>query len=113
MGEQPKEEREGGAEEEASDDGEIESGVFTTMNDVARKAAEAEREFATKVEESTDEGKKASNQEESASEFAKGVHNRILLQAVDRPFPGPLPVIQQIHLTCIRLLYIDYYILIY
>ncbi len=78
MGEQPKEEREGGAEEEASDDGEVESGVFTTMDDVARKAAKAEGQFATKVEKNTDEDEEAAEEQESAAEFAKGVHGGIL-----------------------------------
>jgi len=85
--EQPEEERERDAEYETGDDWKIKSGVFAAMHDVARKAAKAEGQFATKVEKNAGDDKKASKQEESASEFAKGVHNRILLQAVDRPFP--------------------------
>jgi len=70
--------------------------VFAAMDDVARKAAKAEGQSATKVEKSAGKDKKASKQEESASEFTNGVHYRILLQAADKPFPGPVPVIQQI-----------------
>jgi len=78
VGEDPKEEREGGAEYEAGDDWKVEGGVFTAMDDVAREAAEAEGEFATKVEKSTGEDKEAAEQQESAAEFAKGVHGGIL-----------------------------------
>jgi len=94
VGKEPEEEGEGGAKYEAGDDWEIEGGVFTTVDDVAGKAAEAEREFATKVEKSTDEDEEAAEEKESAAEFAEGVHNRILLQSADRPFPGRPPVIQ-------------------
>jgi len=96
VGEEPEEEREGGAEYETGDDWKIKGGVFAAMDDVARKAAKAEGQFATKVEKSAGEDEKASKQEESAAEFANGVHYRILLQAADKPFPGPVPVIQQI-----------------
>ena len=78
MGKEPEEEREHGAEYETGDDWEIEGGVFTAMDDVARKAAEAEREFATKVEKSTDEDEESAEEKESAAEFAKGVHGGIL-----------------------------------
>ncbi len=100
MGEEPEEERERGAKYETGNDWKIKGGVFAAMDDVARKAAKPEGQFATKVEKSAGEDEKASKQEESAAEFANGVHYRILLQAADRPFPEPLPVIQQILLTC-------------
>jgi len=96
VGEEPEEEREGGAKYKAGHDGEVERSVFAAMDDVARKAAKAEGQSATKVEKSAGKDKKASKQEESASEFTNGVHYRILLQAADKPFPGPVPVIQQI-----------------
>ena len=112
MGEEPEEEREGGAEYETGDDWKIKGGVFAAMDDVARKAAKAEGQSATKVEKSAGKDKKASKQEESASEFTNGVHYRILLQAADKPIPGPLPVTQQIALTCKHQLYITYRLLI-
>jgi len=90
MREEPEEERDRGAEYETGDDWKIKGGVFAAMDDVARKAAKVEGQFATKAEKSTGEEKKASKQEESATEFANGVHNRILLQAADRPFPGSI-----------------------
>ena len=43
MGEEPEEERECRAENEAGDDGKIESGVFAAMDDVAGEFAEAKR----------------------------------------------------------------------
>jgi len=109
VGEEPEEEREGGAKYKAGHDGEVERSVFAAMDDVARKAAKAEGQSATKVEKSAGKDKKASKQEESASEFTNGVHYRILLQAADKPFPGPVPVIQQIPLY--RLLFIKFFIL--
>ncbi len=72
MGEEPEEEREGGAEYETGDDWKIKGGVFAAMDDVARKAAKAEGQSATKVEKSAGKDKKASKQEESASEFTNG-----------------------------------------
>ncbi len=72
MGEEPEEEREGGAKYKAGHDGEVERSVFAAMDDVARKAAKAEGQSATKVEKSAGKDKKASKQEESASEFTNG-----------------------------------------
>jgi len=76
--EEPEEERESGAEYETGNDWKIKGGVFAAMDDVARKAAEAEGQFATKVEKSAGEDKKPSNQEESASEFTERIHKRSL-----------------------------------
>jgi len=42
MGEEPEEEREHGAENEASHDGKIEGGVFAAMNEVTGKSSQAE-----------------------------------------------------------------------
>ncbi len=78
MGKEPEEESEHGAEYETGDDWEIEGGVVTTVDDVARKVAKAEGQFATKVEKSADEDEEAAEEKESASEFAKGVHGGIL-----------------------------------
>ena len=55
MSEQPEKEGEDGAEDEAGDDGKIERGVFASMNDVAREAAEAERKFSAKIKECANE----------------------------------------------------------
>jgi hypothetical protein len=49
VGEEPEEEGKRGAKNEASDDGEIESGVFAARDDVAGEFAEAERESSTEV----------------------------------------------------------------
>jgi hypothetical protein len=78
VGEEPEEKRQSQAERETRDDGEIESGVFAAVNDVARKAAEAQRESRAEVKEGADDGKHAPENEEGASEFAEGVHEGIV-----------------------------------
>ena len=52
--EEPEEQGKCCAEDEAGDDREIEGGVFAAMDDVAGELSEAEREFATEIEESAD-----------------------------------------------------------
>jgi len=76
MGEEPEEERKAKAEEEACDDGEIESGVLAAVDDVAGKAAEAKRELAAEVEKSADKDEEGAENEESAAEFTDGIHQR-------------------------------------
>ena len=56
MREEPEEEREADAEEQAGDDREVESGVFAAMDDVAGEAAEAEGEFTAEVKKRADGG---------------------------------------------------------
>jgi hypothetical protein len=80
VGEDPEEERKGEAQDQASDDGKVEGGVFAAMDDVAGEAAEAERELAAKIEKSADEDEEAAEEQESATEFAKGVHARIVAE---------------------------------
>jgi len=52
--EEPEEQGKCCAEDQAGDDREIEGGVFAAMDDVAGELSEAEREFATEIEESAD-----------------------------------------------------------
>jgi hypothetical protein len=49
VGKKPEEEREGGAEEEAGDDGKVKGGVLAAMHDVARETAKAQRELPTEI----------------------------------------------------------------
>jgi hypothetical protein len=56
MGEEPEKEGKSGAEDEAGDDGEIESGVFAAVDDVAGKFAQAEGEFAPEIKDGADDG---------------------------------------------------------
>jgi hypothetical protein len=86
MGEEPEGEREDETENEAGDDGEVEGGVFTAMNDVAGEAAETEGEFAAEVEKGADEDEEAAENEEGAAEFAKRVHSGILPEAAGLSF---------------------------
>jgi hypothetical protein len=74
MSKKPEEERKTEAEEEAGDDREVESGVFAEVDDVAGKAAEAQREFSAEVKQSTDKDQEGAENEEGAAEFAEGIH---------------------------------------
>ena len=56
--EEPEEEREGGAKEEAGDDGKVERGVFAAVDDVAGKFSQAEGEFSAEIEKSAEENEK-------------------------------------------------------
>jgi len=76
MGEEPEEERKSGAENEAGDDGEIESCVLATMNDVAGKFAEADREFAAEIKQRAEDGEENAENEEGASQIADGIHRQ-------------------------------------
>ena len=49
MSKKPEEEREAEIEDETGDDGEIESGVFASMDDVAGEAAETQWEFSAEI----------------------------------------------------------------
>jgi hypothetical protein len=84
VGEKPEQERQGAAEEEAGDDGEVKSGVFAAMNDIAGEAAEAEREFSAEIEKSANEDEKAAEEEECAAEFAKRIHPGILPETAEK-----------------------------
>jgi hypothetical protein len=54
MSKKPEEERKGGAKKDAGNDGKIKGCVFSTVDDVAGEAAEAQGEFSAEVEESAD-----------------------------------------------------------
>jgi hypothetical protein len=60
-GEKPEEKAQGGAEDKAGDDREVKSGVFAAVDDIARKFAKTEREFAAEVEKGTGENKESAN----------------------------------------------------
>ncbi len=75
MRDKPKKEREAHAEKETGDDWEIKGGVFAKVDDVAGQAAEAERELAAKVEESTEENQEDAENQEQAAEFTEGIHD--------------------------------------
>jgi len=73
-GEEPEEERECNAEEEASDDGKVERGVLAAVDDVAGEAAQAEGELVTEVKKSAKKNEESSEEEKRAAEFAERVH---------------------------------------
>jgi len=76
MREEPEEQRKCGAEDKAGDDGKVEGGVFAAADDIAGETAKTKRELAAEVEESTEENKEPAEEEESAAEFAEGVHEK-------------------------------------
>jgi len=78
VGEEPEEERQGEAENEAGDDRKIEGGVFATVDDVAGKSAKTKREFAREIEKRAEEDEEASDAEEHAAKIAKGIHESII-----------------------------------
>jgi hypothetical protein len=81
MGEEPEEERKYHAEYEARDDGKVESGMFTAMDDVAGEFAEAEWEFGAEVEKSADDYEDDAEQEKSAAEVTERIHKSIIKEA--------------------------------
>lgn len=48
------------------------------MNDVTRKAAQAEGEFPTEVKQAADDNEKHSDEEQHAAEVAKRIHEKSL-----------------------------------
>jgi hypothetical protein len=85
VGEEPEKQGQADTEEKAGDDRKVKGGVFATMHDVSREAAEAEGELGAEVENGADEDEESAKEKERAAEFAKGIHSRILPQATDKP----------------------------
>ena len=73
-GKQPEKKREAGAQNEARDDREIESGVFPVVDDVPRKPPQSKWKFAAKIKKCTDNRDKAPEDEEPPAEFAGWIH---------------------------------------
>jgi hypothetical protein len=78
MGKEPEEKRKSGTEDKTGDDGEIERGVFITMDDVAGEFVESEGEFGPEVEEGADEYEDGAEQEKCAAEIAERIHGSIV-----------------------------------
>jgi hypothetical protein len=78
MGKEPEEKRKSGTDDETGDDGEIERGVFSAVDDVAREFAEAEGEFGPEVKQSADDDEDDAEQEKSAAEIAERIHGSIV-----------------------------------
>ena len=78
MGEEPKEKREGEAENETSHDGEIEGGVFAAVDDVAGKSAKTKREFAREIKKRAEEDKESAEAEKHAAKIANRIHESII-----------------------------------
>jgi hypothetical protein len=78
VGEEPENERKAETENEASDDGEIEGCVFATVDNVARKFSNTERNFSAEIEKSADDREEAAKEEEGTTEFAERIHKSII-----------------------------------
>jgi hypothetical protein len=76
MSKKPEQEREAEAEDETGDDGEIESGVFASMDDVAGEAAETQWEFSAEIKYRANGEEQGAESEEGAAEFADGIHGK-------------------------------------
>ncbi len=86
MGEEPEKQAQADTEEKTGDDRKVEGGVLAAMHDVAGEAAEAEGELGAEVKNGADEDQESPEEKERATEFAKGIHSRILPQAADKSF---------------------------
>jgi hypothetical protein len=78
VGNEPEEERNAEAEDNAGDDRKVKRGVFAAVDDVAGKAAEAQGKFSAEVEKSANEHQEATEEEQGAAEFAQRVHEESL-----------------------------------
>ena len=76
MSKKPEEERQAEAEDETGDDGEIESGVFASVDDVAGEAAETQWEFSAEIKYRANGQEQGAQNEEGAAEFADGIHGK-------------------------------------
>jgi hypothetical protein len=74
VGEKPEENRQNDADDETSDDREVEGGVFAAVDDIAGEAAEAEWETAAEIENRAGDDGDGAEEEEGAAEFAERVH---------------------------------------
>jgi hypothetical protein len=72
--EEPEEQAQAKAENEAGDDGEVKGSVFAAMNDVAGKAAEAKRKLAAEVEECAEKSQESAKQKQGSAKFAERIH---------------------------------------
>jgi len=83
VGDEPQDEREHKADEQAGGQGEIEGSVFATMDDVAREMPEAEgkpgvtREAAVEIEQSAGKHQDAAENEKHAADFTEKVHSKV------------------------------------
>jgi hypothetical protein len=84
VGEEPEKERNSDAQKKARDDGEVKSGVFAAMHDVARKFSQAEGELVAEVQKGADKNKKCSKEEKRAAEITERLHEAILPEAPNK-----------------------------
>lgn len=76
VGEEPEEEREGEAENEAGDDGKVKRSMLAAMDDVSGKFAESKRQFRVEIENSANNYQQAPEEKQSAAEIAERIHRR-------------------------------------
>jgi len=76
VGEEPEEQAQADAKEQAGNDWKIECGVFAVVNDVAGKFSQAKREFCTEIKKCAQEDEEAAEEEKCAAEFAERIHEK-------------------------------------
>jgi hypothetical protein len=77
MVDEPEKEAQRNADDETGDDGKVEGGVVAAMDDVARKAAKTEGEFAAEKEKCANEEQDSSEDEQGSAKLAV-VHAAIM-----------------------------------
>lgn len=78
MREEPSQQREDDADQEASRDREIKGCVIAAVHDVAGETAEAERQLSTEIEQSAHAGDNDAENNQSAAEIAERFHKVII-----------------------------------
>ena len=78
MRDEPDEKGQRNAEKQTGNDGKVERGVFAAVNDVAGQFSQAEGEFVSEIENSSEKNKESTEEEKRATEFAERIHEVIL-----------------------------------
>jgi hypothetical protein len=74
----PENQAEKDADDDAGDQREVEGGALAAMDDVAGQAAEAKGKFGPEIEEGADNDEKGAEDEQGASELLSGLHGPIV-----------------------------------
>jgi hypothetical protein len=76
---QPQEQAEPHAENNAGHNRKIKRGVLAFVDDVSRQTSQTKWQFPAKIEERTKENEQAAQHQQHASEFARGIHEYYIL----------------------------------
>jgi hypothetical protein len=73
--EEPEQDGEGDADDQAGDNRKVEGGVLAAMNDIAGQAAKAERQARSEVQRSSNNNANRAKDQKGPSKFAERVHS--------------------------------------